>query len=178
MATKNYPSSLVYEDGTEVRLCPLEKTKGKPFYCSRDARFFSYRFSQSRGYYLREIKPSRYAVNTKYCSGGRKNYLCIRQAGSTCHMLMALTWVERLDTQTAMRLEVDHINGVATDNRVENLQWVTRKENEKRAVILRARRMVARQDNDPSKDPKNMKPEELLELFSKYNVAGDVYEGE
>ena len=178
MKTNLYPSSLVYEDGTEVRLCPLSKTKGKPFYCSRDARFFSYRFSKSRGYYLREIKPSRYAVNTKYCSGGRKNYLCIRQAGSTCHMLMALTWVERLDTQTAMRLEVDHINGVATDNRAENLQWVTRKENEKRAVILRARRMIARQDNDPSKDPKNMKPEELLELFSKYNVAGDVYEGE
>ena len=158
---KNFPSSLVYEDGTEVRLCPLGKTKGKPLYCSRDARFFSYRFSKSRGYYLREIKPSRYAVNTKYCSGGRKNYLCIRQAGSTCHMLMALTWVERLDTQMAMWLEVDHINGVATDNRVENLHWVTRKENKKRAVILRARRMIARQDNDPSKDPTNMKPEEL-----------------
>ena len=55
---------------------------------------------------------------------------------------------------------------------------VTPKENRKRAVILRARRMVARQDNDPSKDPKNMQSEELLALFNAYNVAGDCYEGD
>ena len=59
-----------------------------------------------------------------------------------------------------------------------NIQIVSVAENRKRAVILRARRMVARQDNDPSKDPKNMKPEELLALFNAYNAAGDVYEGE
>ena len=175
MQTNLYPSSLVYEDGTEVRLCPLSKTKGKPFYCSRDARFFSYRLSKSRGYYLREIKPNHYAANTKYCSGGRKNYLCIRQAGRTCHMLMALTWLEPCPSEAHV---VDHINGVATDNRACNLQWVTRKENEKRAVILRARRLIARQDKRPELLPENMKPEELLALFNAYNVAGDCYEGE
>ncbi len=76
------------------------------------------------------------------------------------------------------RWEVDHINGIVSDNRAENLQWVTPEENQKRAVILRARRMVARQDNDPSKLPENMTTEELLELFRKYNVGGDCYEGE
>ena len=74
--------------------------------------------------------------------------------------------------------EIDHINGVPTDNRACNLQWVSPAENLKRCVILRARRMIARQDGRPELLPENMQPEKLLVLFSKYNVAGDCYEGE
>ena len=75
-------------------------------------------------------------------------------------------------------MEIDHLNGNKLDWSVDNLEYVTPAENRKRAVILRARRMVARQDNDPSKLPENMTTEELLELFSMYNVGGDCYEGE
>jgi len=89
-------------------------------------------------------------------------------------MLMALTWIG----PRPEGYEVDHLNGDMLDWSTDNLQYVTPKENIKRAKLLRARRMVARQDNDPSKDPKNMKPEELLKLFNSYNVAGDVYAGE
>lgn len=40
MATKNkFPEWGRTEDGTEVRLCPLEKTDEKPLYCSRDGAF-------------------------------------------------------------------------------------------------------------------------------------------
>ena len=74
--------------------------------------------------------------------------------------------------------EIDHINGVPTDNRACNLQHVTPAENRKRAVILRARRMIARQDGRPELLPENMSSEELLQLFNSYNVAGDVYAGE
>ena len=87
---------------------------------------------------------------------------------------MALTWIGPRPSGC----ECDHINGNIYDWRADNLEWVTPAENRKRAVILRARRMIARQDNDPSKDPANMKPEELLKLFNSYNVAGDVYAGE
>jgi hypothetical protein len=79
-------------------------------------------------------------------------------------MLMALTWIG----PRPEGYEVDHINGDMLDWSTDNLQYVTPKENIKRAVILRARRMVARQDNDPSKLPENMKPEELLAIFAKY----------
>ena len=89
-------------------------------------------------------------------------------------MLMALTWIG----PRPEGYEVDHINGDMLDWSTDNLQYVTPKENIKRAKLLRARRMVARQDNDPSKDPKNMSAEELLQLFNMYNVAGDVYAGE
>lgn len=83
-----------------------------------------------------------------------------------------------LDWSETCRLRVRPYQRQHYDWRAENLQWVTPEENRKRAVILRARRMVARQDNDPSKDPKNMSSEELLQLFNMYNVAGDVYAGE
>ena len=38
----NLPPSLFLEDGTEVRLLPLEKTGGKALYVSADGRCFSY----------------------------------------------------------------------------------------------------------------------------------------
>ena len=81
-------------------------------------------------------------------------------------MLMALTWIG----PRPEGYEVDHINGDMLDWSTDNLEWVTPAENRKRAVILRARRMVARQDNDPSKDPKDMSSEELLQLFNMYNA--------
>ena len=87
---------------------------------------------------------------------------------------MALAWLGPIPAGW----EVDHINGNILDWTLLNIQIVSVAENRKRAVILRARRMVARQDNDLSKLPENMKPEELLALFNAYNVAGDVYEGE
>jgi len=62
-----------------------------------------------------------------------RGYLCVRLfrdgAGhSACvHALVAAAFVS---TPTSpKRLEVNHINGVKTDNRVENLEWVTRAAN-------------------------------------------------
>ena len=122
--------------------------------------------------FRRIIVNQRPPRDTRLC---HTRYPSVRQYGNVmCHTVMALTWIG----PRPVGCECDHINGNIYDWRAENLQWVTPAENRKRAVILRARRMVARQDNDPSKDPKNMKPEELLALFNAYNVAGDVYAGE
>ena len=38
--------------------------------------------------------------------------------------------------------EVDHINGIKTDNRAENIRWVTRSENRKNWARLRCRRVM------------------------------------
>ena len=143
------------------------KTK-KELFCSARAQFYLL-----YGEELHPIKACMHGPNWKR-TGGCGHYAYIRQVCKYVHQLMEV-W---LDAAQDGETEMDHLNGVPTDNRACNLQHVTPEENHKRRVILRARRMVAQQDGRPELLPENMSSEELLELFAAYNVAGDVYDGE
>ena len=174
--SKIHPKRDVLPDGTEVRLVPIERTNNHPLYVSKDGRVFSL---HGQSFYPLRPTITNYPCNR---ANGRRKQKYLKMTGTygyiLVHTAVALAWIGEKPASHAERYVVDHLNGITSDNRVENLQWVTPVENCKRARLLRARRMEARQDNDPTKLPENMRSEELLQLFNMYNVAGDVYAGE
>jgi hypothetical protein len=54
------------------------------------------------------------------------------------HRLVALTYIENQEK----KLEVNHLNGTRYDNRVENLEWATRSENNLHAWRYGAKKIV------------------------------------
>ena len=69
----------------------------------------------------KEMKPSKmkkgYMHVTLYKDGKKKT--------SYVHRLLAIAFIPNPENKT----DVDHINGVRDDNRLENLRWLTHKEN-------------------------------------------------
>ena len=65
--------------------------------------------------------------NTRLCKLSTNGYLKVRIGGvmKNAHRLVAEAFIPNPNNKP----EVDHINTVKTDNRVENLRWVTREEN-------------------------------------------------
>lgn len=79
----------------------------------------------------------RYLSGEKILSGSchTKGYRCVvlskngEQKQYKVHRLVALSFIENFKNKR----EVNHINGIKSDNRVENLEWVTSSENQKHA---------------------------------------------
>ena len=130
MANKSFnlhPQQLSLADGTELRLCPLDRTHGKPLYCSADGRFFNHKG--------RELRPSVLRQRTWRSHNGisGSHYPSMRQYGN-CHILIALTWIG----PRPEGYECHHRNGDMYDNRASNLIWLSRDDHRRYDAALRA----------------------------------------
>lgn len=99
-------------------------------------------------------------------NGRRYPYITFRGRTYPVHILMIEIWVRpRREGE-----EIDHLDGNIDNFALENLEIVTREENNRRRKILNAMRKLALELNDPSLDPVNKTPEEMARIYQELDV--------
>ena len=121
---KHYPPRAVLEDGTEIRLVPLNLTGGKPLYVSKDGQGYSYVREK-----FRAIKDYARRAHHRRDNWGDRFFRHHNKLNVSRAVLEA--WVG----PRPEGMECDHINGNPRDNRLCNLEWVTHAENVRRRWI-------------------------------------------
>ena len=87
------------------------------------------RYCKSRGRGVKERNDYYETVIPSQPAGGYLQvYIPVKNALRTVHRIVAETFIEK--PKGYGKVEVDHINRNRQDNRVENLRWVTHKENQ------------------------------------------------
>lgn len=93
-----------------------------------------------------DLRMVRLTILRANCKDGYPTVnLCLNGKGTSykVHRLVALAFIPNPDNKP----HIDHINMIRDDNRVENLDWVTQAENNKRALAKVGRRFKTQRKN-------------------------------
>ena len=114
---------------------PISRTGGRPLFASSEGILYSFH----HGTY-HPLRPQ-YTSGPKSKKNGRRKQIYYkmsdRYGNILVHHAVALAWV---GNQPGPEYVIDHLNGITTDNRPSNLQWVTPAENDRRTPYIRALR--------------------------------------
>jgi len=159
------------EVAEEVRLVPLERTNHRPLYVSQNGKGFSCHVIKDAekgevdGFMLRAIKDEDRPTTDpkrKCKSGNYYRHFSLDFHHILVHRAVLLAWVG----PCPKGCQCDHLNGDNTDNRLENLQWVTPRENQRRAGILKVFRKQFSSYKEAQEVLAEMTRKELLHLFA------------
>ena len=117
------PDGAILMDGTEVRLVPTNLTKGKALYISTNAQGYSYKDGM-----FRAVKDQ-----NDWNHGKKIRYRIFRCYFVQVHTAVLSAW----KGPCPPGYQCDHINGNPSDNRLENLEWVTPAENTRRRWLMK-----------------------------------------
>ena len=88
-------------------------------------------------------------------NAGKSGYFQVRSTRLnktfSVHRMIAETYIPNIKNKS----DVNHINGIKTDNRIENLEWVTRSENMKHSVNVLGKKYVGKLNKDDIEYIKN-----------------------
>jgi len=129
------------------------------YFLNKDGNIFSYPKKTRKG--IREIYPNK----------GKHNYMMIDLCKNgkikkhLIHRLMAETFLENKENKE----QVNHINGIKGDNRLENLEWNTRSENQLHSIKTGLRSTIGEKNSQAK-----LNAEKVLLIFNDKRLYKDI----
>lgn len=157
------PLVLILRNGSRIR-----HKEGLDIFLSKNNHAYSltrYGLRPRRINYTRKRRYGKKSCNG-VPNGRRYPYITFRGGTYPVHILMIEIWVRPRHEGE----EIDHLDGNIDNFRLDNLELVTREENNRRKAILQALRRTAHDLHDPRLDPVNRSSQEMAEIYSSITV--------
>jgi len=157
------PRVLILRNGKRLR-----QKEGLDLFFSMEGDVYSLTKYGLRKRRINFTRKRRYGKKSRngVTNGHRYPYITFRGGTYPVHILMIEIWVR----PRCRDEEIDHLDGNIDNFALENLELVTREENNRRKGILQAMRRAAIDLHDPSLDPINKTPAEMARIYHTLDV--------